>query len=259
MNSNLRAYLAEAVGTFVLVLTGCGSAILDGDRIGVLGVSLAFGLAVVTMIYALGPISGCHINPAVTLALWLTGKFPGRGVAPYVVSQIIGGVLGGGVLLIIARGGPGGYDPAGAGFACTGYGPHSLGHYSLAAGFVAELFLTMFLVLTILGSTDVKAPVGFAGLAIGLAVVLALLVGIPVTGSSINPARSIATAVYAGDWALSQLWLFLTAPLAGAILAAGLYRILREPSVPFAEKSAVQSTPRQRSDRLAAESEVARG
>jgi aquaporin Z len=259
MNSNHRAYLAEAVGTFVLVFTGCGSAILDGDKIGVLGVSIAFGLAVVAMIYALGPISGCHINPAVTLALWMTKKFEGRHVAAYMACQIIGGILGAGVLLIIAKGAVEGHDPVISGFACTGYGEHSPAHYSLAAGFVEEVVLTMLLTLTILGSTDVKAPLGFAGLAIGLVVVLALLTGIPVTGCSMNPARSIATAVYVRGWALAQLWLFIVGPFAGAIVGAILYQALRERTAPFAEQHAVQSTPRQQSDRFAAGDEVAAG
>lgn len=229
MNACTRAYLAEGVGTFVLVFCGCGSAVLAGKEIGVLGISIAFGLAVMAMIYVLGPISGCHINPAVTIALWVTRRFEGRNVPGYVIAQCLGGTLGAGVLLLIARGGPSGYDPVLAGFACTGYGDHSLGGFGLPSAIVAELVFSAMLMLTILGSTDAKAPSGFAGVVIGLYVILALLVGIPVTGCSMNPARSLSVAVFQRGWALSQLWLFVVGPIVGAILGAMVFHLLREP------------------------------
>ena len=255
MNSERRRYLAEAVGTFVLVFTGCGSAVLAGNQIGIFGIAVAFGLAVLTMIYAIGPISGCHINPSVTLALWVTRKFQGRYVIGYIVAQVIGGTLGAALLLLIAKGGEAVFDPAITGLASTGYGPHSPGHYSLGAGFLTEVVLTALLVLTILGATDVKAPVGFAGVAIGLVVTLAILVGIPVTGCSINPARSIATALVAGGWALRQVWLFIVAPPIGALLAAAIYEVLRERVPMIPEREAVQATIREQADRYAADSD----
>jgi aquaporin Z len=255
MNANMRACFAEAVGTFVLVFCGCGSAVLAGDRIGIVGISAAFGLAVLAMIYAIGPISGCHINPAVTIALWVSRRFQGRNVAGYIAAQLIGGILGAAVLLMIARGAPTGYDPTLTGFTATGYGEHSLGHYSLTAAFLAEIVFTGMLILTILGVTDVKAPVGFAGLVIGLYVVLALLVGIPVTGCSMNPARSIAVAVFARGWALSQLWLFIVAPVLGGILGAGLYELLRDRIATVSEQTAVRATTAQQVDRYATEAQ----
>ncbi|WP_404932844.1 aquaporin Z [Piscinibacter sp. HJYY11] len=209
---------------------GCGSAVLAAAfpqvGIGLLGVSLAFGLTVVTAAYALGPISGGHFNPAVTVGLWAGGRFPGGSILPYVVAQVAGAIAGAGVLLVIASGAPG-FDLAG-GLASNGYGEHSPGKYSLVAGLVAEVVLTAMFLLVILGTTHKRAPVGFAGLAIGLALTLIHLISIPVTNTSVNPARSTGPALFVGGWALQQLWLFWVAPLVGALLGGGLYRVLFE-------------------------------
>src|SRR5438093_5199970 len=220
----MRAYLAELLGTFVLVFGGVGSAVLAGEKIGNVGVSLAFGLALLAMAYAIGPISGCHINPAVTVGLLLSKRMDARYAVGYVVSQVVGAIVAAGVLLLIAKGLPTGYDPAVSGFAANGYGEHSPAHYSLGAALVVEVVLTAFLVLTVLGATDISAPVGFAGIPIGLVLILIHLVGIPVTNTSVNPARSIGPALFVGGWALQQLWLFLVAPLLGAVLAAVVYK-----------------------------------
>ncbi|MEK6322297.1 MAG: aquaporin Z [Acidobacteriota bacterium] len=219
----MKKYVAELIGTFVLVFGGVGSAVLAGDKIGYLGVSLAFGLALLTMAYAIGPISGCHINPAVTVGLLITRKVASRQAVNYIAAQITGGILAAVLLLIIAKGAIGGYDPAVAGFGANGYDAHSPGHYNLISAFLAETILTFFLMFTVLGTTDVKAPVGFAGIPIGLVLALIHLVGIPVTNTSVNPARSIAPAIFVGGWALSQLWLFIVAPILGAVIAAVIY------------------------------------
>ena len=225
----MKRYYAEFVGTFVLVFGGCGAAVLAGGKIGFAGVALAFGLSLLAMVYTIGPISGCHVNPAVTFGLLLSGKFEVRDVPGYVIAQILGAIVAAGVLLIIAKGVPGGYDPAVGGLGADGYGLHSPGGYGMAAGFVSEVVMTMFLVVTILGATDVMAPAGFAGLPIGLVLTLIHLVSIPVTNTSVNPARSIGPAVFVGGWALSQLWLFIVAPLIGAAIAAVIYQIIRLP------------------------------
>jgi aquaporin Z len=213
-------------------LGGCGSAVLaaafPGVGIGLLGVSLAFGLTVLTMAYAVGPISGGHFNPAVSLGLWAGGRFPGKGLAPYIVAQVAGGVAGAAILFVIASG-QAGFD-ASAGFAANGYGDHSPGKYSLAAALVTEVVMTFGFLVVILGSTHQRAPVGFAGIAIGLALTLIHLVSIPVTNTSVNPARSTGAAVFAGDWAVGQLWLFWLAPIVGALLAGALFRVLRGPN-----------------------------
>jgi aquaporin Z len=222
----MKKYLAEMVGTFVLVFGGCGSAVLAGQQIGFLGVSIAFGLTLLAMAYAIGHISGCHINPAVTVGLLVSKKMDARDVVGYIVGQIIGGILAAALLLTIAKGVAGGYDPTLTGFAANGYGDHSPGHYNLISAFLAEVILTFFLMFTVLGVTDIKAPVGFAGIPIGLVLVLIHLVGIPVTNTSVNPARSIGPAVFVGGWALSQLWLFIIAPTIGAIIAAVVYRVI---------------------------------
>jgi aquaporin Z len=222
----MKKYIAEMIGTFVLVFGGCGSAVLAGDKIGFLGVSLAFGLTLLTMAYAIGPISGCHINPAVTIGLLISKKIDPKDVPGYIVAQIIGGILAAVLLLSIAKGVPGGYDPSLAGFAANGYGDHSPGRYNLLAAFLTEVILTFFLLFTVLGSTDIKAPVGFAGIPIGLVLALIHMVGIPVTNTSVNPARSIGPALFVGGWALSQLWLFIIAPIVGAIIAAVVYRLI---------------------------------
>jgi aquaporin Z len=223
----MKRYLAEVVGSFVLVFGGCGSAVLAGEHIGFLGVSLAFGLTLLTMAYAIGPISGCHINPAVTIGLLVSKKIDARDVPGYIIAQILGAVLAASVLLLILKGMPAGYDPAVAGFAANGYGEHSPGKLNMTSAFVVEVVLTFFLVFTVLGATDLKAPVGFAGLPIGLVLVLIHLVGIPVTNTSVNPARSISQALFVGGWSISQLWLFIVAPIIGAVIAAIVFKLIR--------------------------------
>ena len=207
---DIRKYAAEAIGTFWLIFAGCGSAVLAAAfpqvGIGFLGVSLAFGLAVLTMAYAIGHISGCHLNSAVTVGLAAGGRFPAKDILPYVVAQVVGAIVAAAVLYVIARGAPD-FSLA-KGFAANGYGEHSPGHYELASGLIAEVVLTMMFLFVIMGATHGKAPVGFAPIAIGLALTLANLVGIPVTNASINPARSTGPALFAGGWALAQLWLF---------------------------------------------------
>ena len=219
----MNRYLAEAIGTFVLVFGGCGAAVLAGEKIGFLGVSIAFGLSLLAMAYAIGPISGCHINPAVTLGLFASGKTEGRHVVPYIGSQIVGAIVAAAVLWVVANG-VAGADPAAAGFAANGYGAHSPGGYGAGAAFLTEVVLTFFLVFTVLRATDVTAAVGFAGIPIGWVLTMIHLVGIPVTNTSVNPARSIGPAVFVGGWALAQLWLFIVAPIIGALIAAVAYR-----------------------------------
>jgi len=222
----MKQYGAEFFGTFWLVLGGCGSAVLaaafPGVGIGLLGVSLAFGLTVLTMAYAIGHISGCHLNPAVSIGLCAGGRFPANKLLPYIASQVLGAVAAGGVLYLIASGKPG-FDLA-AGFASNGYAAHSPGGYSLFACLVTEVVMTMMFLLIILGATDKRAPEGFAPLAIGLGLALIHLVSIPVTNTSVNPARSTGVAVFVGGWAVGQLWLFWFAPIVGALLGAAVYR-----------------------------------
>jgi aquaporin Z len=229
----LAKLCAESIGTFWLVLGGCGSAVLAAAfpdvGIGLLGVSLAFGLTVVTGAYAFGPISGGHFNPAVSVGLWAGGRFPAALLLPYAAAQVIGGVIGAGVLYLIASG-KADFNLAG-GFASNGYGAHSPGGYSLAAGLVCEVVMTFMFLLVILGTTHKRAPVGFAGLAIGLGLTLIHLISIPVTNTSVNPARSTATALFVGDWALQQLWMFWVAPVVGAALAGFTYKTVLEGSV----------------------------
>ena len=221
---------AEFIGTFWLVLGGCGSAVLAAAfpevGIGLAGVALAFGLTVLTMAFAIGHISGCHLNPAVTVGLWAGGRHPAREVAPYIVAQVLGAAAGAYILYTIASGQPG-FDLAG-GLASNGYAEHSPGHYSLAAGFLTEVVMTLMFLLIILGSTDRRAPAGFAPIAIGLGLTLIHLISIPVTNTSVNPARSTGPALVVGDWALGQLWLFWVAPIIGAVVAGYLYRWLGE-------------------------------
>ncbi len=224
----MKKYVAETFGTFWLVFGGCGSAVLSAAfpevGIGLLGVSLAFGLTVLTMAYAIGHISGCHLNPAVSIGLWAGGRFPANQLLPYIVAQVIGGVLAGGVLYLIASG-KAGFDLAG-GFASNGYGAHSPGGYSMLSALITEVVLTMMFLLVILGSTDQRAPQGMAPIAIGLCLTLIHLISIPVTNTSVNPARSLGVALYVGDWALAQVWLFWVAPIAGALLGAAAYRYI---------------------------------
>ena len=224
----MKAYGAEFFGTFWLVLGGCGSAVLSATfpnvGIGMLGVALAFGLTVVTMAYAIGHISGCHLNPAVSVGLWAGGRFPASKLGPYIVAQVLGAIAAGGVLLLIARGRIG-FELA-DGFASNGYGVHSPGGYPLLSAAVTEVVMTMMFLLVILGATDKRAPQGLAPLAIGLCLTLIHLISIPVTNTSVNPARSTGVAVYARGWALSQLWLFWVAPIVGAVFGAVVYRAL---------------------------------
>jgi len=224
----MKAYAAEFLGTFWLVLGGCGSAVLAAAfpnvGIGLLGVSLAFGLTVLTMAFAIGHISGCHLNPAVSVGLWAGGRFPANKLAPYIIAQVLGAIAAGGVLYVIASGADG-FDVA-KGFASNGYGAHSPGGYSLTAALVCEVVMTMFFLIVILGATDVRAPAGFAPIAIGLALTLIHLISIPVTNTSVNPARSTGVAVYVGDWAVGELWLFWLAPIVGAVIGAVAYKFI---------------------------------
>jgi len=219
---------AEFIGTFWLVLGGCGSAVLaanfPGLGIGFVGVALAFGLTVLTMAYAIGHISGCHLNPAVTIGLWAGGRFKASEILPYIVSQVLGGIAGAGVLYLIASGQVG-FDING-GLASNGYSEHSPSAYSLTSGFVTEVVMTFMFLLIILGSTDERAPKGFAPIAVGLGLTLIHLISIPVTNTSVNPARSTGPAIFVGGWAISQLWLFWVAPIVGAILAGFVYSFL---------------------------------
>ena len=230
---NAKKYIAEAIGTFWLTFAGCGSAVLAAAfpqvGIGLLGVSFAFGLSVVTMAFAIGHISGCHLNPAVTVGLAAGGRFPAGQVVPYIIAQVIGAVLGAGLLYVIASG-KAGFDLAG-GFASNGYADHSPGKYSLLAGFVCEVAMTAMFLFIIMGATHGKAPAGFAPLAIGLALVMIHLVSIPVTNTSVNPARSTGPALFVGGWAIQQLWLFWVAPLIGGVIGGVVYRWLSDEPV----------------------------
>jgi aquaporin Z len=227
----MKAYAAEFFGTFWLVLGGCGSAVLAAAfpnvGIGLTGVSLAFGLTVVTMAYAIGHVSGCHLNPAVSIGLWAGGRFEANRLLPYIAAQVLGALVAGGVLYLIASG-KAGFDVS-AGFASNGFGEHSPGKYSLVAALLTEVVMTMMFLIVIMGSTDKRAPAGFAPLAIGLALTLIHLISIPVTNTSVNPARSTGVAVFVGDWAIAQLWAFWVAPIVGAVLGAVIYRWIGEP------------------------------
>ncbi|HDM8039433.1 TPA: aquaporin Z [Vibrio fluvialis] len=225
----MNKYIAEMFGTFWLVLGGCGSAVLAAGfpdvGIGLLGVALAFGLTVLTMAFAIGHISGCHLNPAVTVGLWVGGRFSAKDVMPYIVFQVIGGVIAAAILYVIASG-QASFDVAASGFAANGFGDHSPGGYSLTAALVSEVVMTAMFLLVIMGATDNRAPQGFAPIAIGLCLTLIHLISIPVTNTSVNPARSTAVALFVGDWAISQLWLFWLAPIVGGALGALIYRSL---------------------------------
>jgi aquaporin Z len=223
-----KKLVAEFIGTFWLVLGGCGSAVLAAAfphlGIGFLGVALAFGLTLLTMAFAIGHISGCHINPAVSVGLWAGRRFSGKELVPYVIAQVVGGIVAGAILYVIASG-KAGFDAA-AGFASNGYGEHSPGGYPLLACFVSEIVMTMMFLFVIMGATDKRAPQGFAPIAIGLCLTLIHLISIPVTNTSVNPARSTGVALFAGGWAIAQLWLFWVAPLIGGILGGSIYRVL---------------------------------
>lgn len=224
----MQKYGAEFFGTFWLVLGGCGSAVLAAAfpevGIGLLGVSLAFGLTVLTMAFAIGHISGCHLNPAVSVGLWVGGRFSAKDLIPYIVAQVLGAIVAAGVLYVIASG-KAGFD-ASAGFASNGFGEHSPGQYTMVAALVTEIVMTMMFLVIILGATDKRAPQGFAPIAIGLGLTLIHLISIPVTNTSVNPARSTGVALFQGSWALQQLWLFWVAPIIGACLGAVAYRVI---------------------------------
>ena len=223
----MNRLVAEFFGTFWLVLGGCGSAVLAAAfpevGIGLLGVSLAFGLTVVTIAYGLGHISGAHLNPAVSIGRWVGGRFSAKDLPGYIVAQILGGIAAAGVLYVVATGN--GTDVIASGFAANGYGEHSPGKYSMQAALITEVVMTFMFLLVILGATDKRAPAGFAGLAIGLMLTLIHLISIPVTNTSVNPARSISQALFVGDWALGQLWLFIVAPIVGAAAAGLVYKV----------------------------------
>ena len=227
----MKKNLAEFIGTFWLVLGGCGSAVLAAGipdiGIGLVGVSIAFGLTVLTIAYSFGHISGAHLNPAVTIGLWMGGRINSKEILPYIFSQILGGTAAAGVLYIIVTGN----GSAIGDFAANGYGEHSPGNYSMTAAIVTEFVMTFMFLLIILGATDEKAPKGFAGIAIGLALTLIHLISIPVTNTSVNPARSISQALFVGDWAVSQLWLFVLVPIAGAALAGLVYKYFKSESL----------------------------
>lgn len=224
---NIKKLLAEVIGTSWLVLGGCGAAVLAAAfpnvGIGLHGVSLAFGLTVLTMAYAIGSVSGCHLNPAVTIGLAVAGKHPKNEILPYIVAQIFGGIIGAGILYVIASGKVG-FDAAASGFAANGYGEHSPGGFTMMSALVTEVVATAFFLFVILGSTDKKAPAGFAPIAIGLCLTLIHLVTIPVTNTSVNPARSLGPAIFVGGWALEQVWLFFVAPVVGAVIGAFAYK-----------------------------------
>lgn len=226
-----RKLMAEFIGTFWLVLGGCGSAVLAAGipdlGIGFAGVSLAFGLTVLTMAFAIGHISGCHLNPAVSIGLCIGGRFEKKELLPYIISQVLGGIFGAGVLYVIASGLTG-FDPAASGFASNGYGIYSPMGFSLLAGLVTEIVLTAVFLIIIMGATDKRAPQGFAPIAIGLGLTLIHLISIPVTNTSVNPARSTAVAIFQGGWAIDQLWLFWVAPIIGAVLGALIYKVMEE-------------------------------
>lgn len=228
----MNKYFAEFIGTFWLVLGGCGSAVIAAAfpdvGIGLLGVSLAFGLTVLTMAYAIGHISGCHLNPAVSVGLWAGGRFPAGQLMPYIAAQVIGAIAAGGVLYLIATG-QAGFDVS-AGFASNGYGEHSPGGYSMLSALITEIVMTMMFLIIILGATDERAPAGFAPIAIGLGLTLIHLISIPVTNTSVNPARSTGVALFVGDWAVGQLWLFWVAPIIGGGLGALVYRLIGKDS-----------------------------
>lgn len=225
----MKKNLAEFIGTFWLVLGGCGSAVLAAAfpnvGIGLVGVSFAFGLTVLTIAYSFGHVSGAHLNPAVTIGLWMGGRIAAKEILPYVISQILGAIAAAGVLYIIATGN----DSSVGDFAANGYGEHSPGKYSMLAAIVTEFVMTFMFLLIILGATDDKAPKGFAGVAIGLALTLIHLISIPITNTSVNPARSISQAIFVGDWALGQLWLFIVIPIVGAALAGLVYKYFKSP------------------------------
>jgi aquaporin Z len=225
--SDTQKYLAELLGTFVLVFFGCGAAVIAGASLGVLGIAFAFGLAVLVMVYAIGPVSGCHINPAITVAMLVNKKISGKDAAIYIIVQCIGAIIAAALLLVVASGMPG-YDIAVNGLGQNGYGAASPGGYSLMAGFIADIVLTLVFLIVVFGATSKAAPAGFAGIAIGLSLTLVHIVGIMITGTSVNPARSLGPALIVGGTALAQLWMFIIAPVIGAVIAAFVWKYLIE-------------------------------
>lgn len=223
----MKRYIAELIGTFVLVFGGCGTAVLDAKHVGVLGVSIAFGLTLLTMAYAIGHVSGCHINPAVTIGLVIAGRHDKKDLPGYIAAQVLGGILAAALIYVIANDVSGGYDLAKNGIAANGYGEHSPGGYGMTAALLTEVVLTALLLFVVIGATDARSPAGFAGIPIGLVLTLIHLIGIPITNLSVNPARSIGPAIFSGGWALGQLWLFIVAPIVGGVLGALAYRMLR--------------------------------
>ncbi|SNQ46441.1 Aquaporin Z [Frankia canadensis] len=248
----MRRYVVEGIGTFVLVLGGVGTAVLASSVVGVLGIALAFGLSLLVLVYVIGPISGCHVNPAVTLGLLLCRKIQPRHALGYVVAQCAGAIVAAATVWLLADSGPAGYSPSTLGLGANGYGTHSPGGFGLGGVFLVEILLTALLVFTVLGATDVRAPFGFAGLAIGLVLTLCHLISIPLDGTSVNPARSLGPAVFVGGWALGQLWLFIVAPATGAILAAAAYLGLR-PGPQVSASTAERDLPQESLDRIAQE------
>jgi aquaporin Z len=246
---DMKRYGAEFVGTFVLVFASCGSAVIAGEVIGFLGVSLAFGLSLLAMVYAIGPISGCHINPAVTLGIILSKKMDAKYAPGYMLAQVLGAIAAAALLLIIVKGAANGYDATVSGFAANGYGEYSPGGYSLMSAFLTEIVLTFFLVYTVLAATDIRAPVGFAGIAIGLVLTLVHLVGIPIDNTSVNPARSIGPAIFVGGWAMTQLWVFIVAPFIGAGIAAAVYRGTHTPADVISVREAEQALRSEQAER----------
>ena len=229
VNDNVfRKYVAELLGTFALVFFGCGSAVIAGSHIGFLGIAFAFGVAVLVMVYAIGPISGCHINPAITISMLVAGKISSRDAISYIIVQCIGALIGAGVLFVIASGMPD-YSIAQNGLGQNGYDASSPGRFTLVAGFLAEVVLTFFFLLVIFGATSDEAPKGFAGIAIGFTLFIIHLVGIPITGTSVNPARSLGPALFVGGTAIAQLWMFIVAPIIGGIIAAIVWKVLLAP------------------------------
>ena len=220
---DIKKYIAELIGTFALVLIGCGSAVIAGKYVGFLGIAFAFGLTLLAMVYAIGKISGCHVNPAVSIAMLVAGKMKGKDAIFYIIAQCVGAIIAAAILMAIATGQPG-YTVAAGGLGQNGYGAQSPAGYSMLACLVAEIVLTALFLFVIFGSTSRKAPEGFAGLSIGMSLVLIHIVGIPITGTSVNPARSLGPAVFVGGAALSQLWLFWVAPIVGAIIAAVIWK-----------------------------------
>ncbi len=254
--SESKRYGAEFLGTFVLVFGGVGSAVIAGERIGAVGISLAFGLSLLAMVYAVGPTSGCHVNPAVTFGMLLTGRIKPQRAVGYMVAQVLGAVVAALLIMLIAHGVAGGYSAREAGLGANGFAAHSPAGYSIGAAFAAEVALTFLLVYTVLAVTDPRAPVGFAGLAIGLVLTLIHLVGIPITNTSVNPARSIGPALFQGTWALGQLWMFIVAPLLGGATAAAVYRVLRVPEPTISAEEAERALETQRRERIGEERTV---